>query len=69
MFDCVSSFPFAVMVRCVRATMSVLPHILDDIVMHVIAKGDIFQFIGHGYTNTGIVLCESRQYWFEFVAM
>ena len=37
--------------------------------MHVVLKGGIFEFIGLGHTNNGIVLCELHQDWFEFSAM
>ena len=36
--------------------MSVHPHISDEIVMRVLVKGSVFEFIGLGRTNNGIVL-------------
>ena len=69
MFDHVRSLPFAVTVGCVRYKASVCPHILDGVVMHVVVKGGVFTFIGHGRTKNGIFLCESRQECFEFVTM
>ena len=69
MFDRMISLPFAVKVRCMRAKASVRPHILDDVVMHVVVKGGVFEFIGHGITSNRILLCESLHYWFEFVTM
>ena len=58
-----------VRVEFFRAKVSVRPHISDDVLMYVLVKGDIFEFIGLGRMKNGIVLCESRQDWFEFVAM
>ena len=57
-------YPFTVTVRCVRSKVSVWPRIFDDIVMHEVVKGDIFEFAGIGRTKNWIVLCESRQDWF-----
>ena len=45
MFYCVSSIPFAIMVGCVRFKVSVHPHVYDDVEMHVIFKGGVFDFI------------------------
>ena len=39
MFDFVRSLPFMVTIGCGRAKTSVCPHISDDFVMHVLAKG------------------------------
>ena len=61
MFDQVSSLPFSVTVGCARDKASVFPHILYDSIMHVVVKGDAFEFIGLGRKNNGIVLCDSRQ--------
>ena len=69
MFDYVRFYPFAVMVGCVRFKLSVRPRILDEVVMNVVVKGGVFEFIGIVRTKNEIVLCESRQDWFEFVAM
>ena len=56
--------PFLVTVGFVRSTESVRPRISDDVVIHVLVKGDIFYFIGCGRTENWIVLCESHQDWF-----
>ena len=69
MFDHVSSLLLTVTVGCVRAKASVCPHISDDVVMHVVVKGEVFEFIRLRRTKNSIVLCESRQDWFEFVVM
>ena len=69
MLNNVRYFPLVVMVRCVRDKTSVCPHISDDVVLHVVVKVDVFEFIGLEQTNTGIMLCESIHQWFEFVAM
>ena len=61
MFDRVSYLPVTVMLVCVRSKEYLLPHISDDAVMHVVVKGDVFEFTGCGLTNNGIVLCESLQ--------
>ena len=68
-FDYVSSFPFAVMVIFVSSKAYVRPRMSDDVVMHVVVKGGVFEFIGCGQMNNGIVVCELRQDWFEFFAM
>ena len=49
--------------------MYVIPHISDYIVIHVIVKGYVFEFIGLGRTKNRIVLCEWCLDWFEFVAI
>ena len=69
MVDCVSTNLFAGTVVCVRAKASVFPHVLDGVVAHVVFKWDTFEVICRGQTNNGIVLCQSRRYWFEFVTM
>ena len=53
-------YPFVVTVEFVRANAYVRPHILDDVVMHVVVKGYVFEFIGLGSMNNWIVLCESH---------
>ena len=68
-FDCVRTIPFMVTVGCVRDKASVCPHVYDDIVMHVIVRGDVFEFICCGRTKNGIMFCESFQDWFDIVAM
>ena len=50
-----------VAVGFVRANSYVRPHILDDVVMHVAVKGDLFEIVGLGRMNNWIVLCESHQ--------
>ena len=64
MFDRMISLPFAVKVRCMRAKASVRPHILDDVVMHVVVKGGAFEFIGTRRTKNWVVLSELHQDWF-----
>ena len=61
MLDGLGSFPFVVTFECVRYKASFRPHILDDGIMYVVFKGEVFEFIGCGRTNNGIVLCDSRQ--------
>ena len=61
MFDCVIFYPFAVRVRCVRAKASFLPRVLDDVVIHLLFKENLFYFIVLVGTNNVIVLCESCQ--------
>ena len=68
-FYCVRSTPFTVTVRCVRSKVSVCPHVSDDVVMHVIFKEDVFEFICCGRTKNRIVFCESLQDWFKFIAV
>ena len=43
--------PFAVTVIFVRAKAYICLRISDDIVIHVVIKGDIFGFIGRGCTK------------------
>ena len=45
MFDHVGSIPFEVMVGCVTAKVYVCPHVPDEVVMHVIVKGEVFELI------------------------
>ena len=68
-FDHVRSFQLTVTTICVRAKVSIQPRILNDIVIHVVLKGDVFYFIERGRMKNGIVLCESRQDWFVFVGI
>ena len=68
-FDCVIFFPYAATVGCVRAKASVYPHISDDVIIHVAVKGVIFDFIGFGGTKNMIILCESLQDLFKFIAI
>ena len=69
MFDHLIFSPFAVMFVCVRANVYVCQHISDDVVMHVLFKGEVLYFIGIGRKKNCILLCESRQDWFDFVVM
>ena len=69
MFDHVRSIPFAVTVVCVRDKASIRQHVSDEVIMYVVVKGGLFEFICHGRTKNGIVLCEMNQGWFEFLAM
>ena len=57
------------MVGCMRAKAPVCPRILNDVVMYVVVKGDVFEYIGLRCMKNDIVLCESRKVWFEFVAV
>ena len=69
MFDNSLFFPFPATVGFVRAKAYVRPCIFDDVIMHEVFKGGVFQFIGVGRTKYGIVLCESPQDWFEVVVI
>ena len=53
--------PFLVMVRYVRDKASVRPRISYDVIMYVVIKGGVFEFIGHGRMKNWILLCEFRQ--------
>ena len=48
----------------VRSKASVYPRIFDVVVMSVVVKGGVFEFIGHGFTKNWVVLCDSYQDWF-----
>ena len=50
--------------RIVSAKASLRPHIFDLVVMRVVFKGDVFEFIGYGHTKKWIVLCELHHDWF-----
>ena len=54
MFDHSLSSPFSIMVGFVSDKASVHPRISDDVVMHVVVKGGVFEFIGCGHTKTGL---------------
>ena len=69
MFDHFFFSLFSVTFGFVRSKAYVRPLILYDVLMHVLVKGDVFEFIGLGRTKNWIMLCESRQDWFEFSAM
>ena len=62
MFD--NFFFYSFVDGTVRAKVSVLLHIFDVVVMCVVVKGNIFEFIGNRHTKNWIVLCESHQDWF-----
>ena len=64
MFDYLLFSPFAVTILFVRAKASIHPRMMDDAVMHVVAKGDVFEFKGRGRTKNWILLCDFRQDWF-----
>ena len=51
MFDCVKSIQFVIIVVCVRVKASVCKCVYEDIVMHVIFKWDVFEFIYHEIMN------------------
>ena len=59
--------PFLVMVGCVRAKVSIFLHILNEVVMYLLNKGDVFECIGIGRKNNWILLCELHQDWFGFL--
>ena len=61
MFDHLLFTPFVVTVGCVKYEEPVIPCILDDVVMYVVVKGDVFEVIGYGRTKNWIMLCKSRQ--------
>ena len=61
MFYRVISLTFTFTVACVRSKESFRPRISNYIVMHVVVKGDVFEFIGRVITKNGILLCELRQ--------
>ena len=59
--------PFTSTVVFVMAKESIHPRTSDDVTMHVLVKGDAFEFIGRGRTNNWIMLCELHQDWFYFL--
>ena len=61
MFDNSLFYAFAVTVAFLRAKAPVSPHILDVVIMIVVVKGDVFEFIGHRNTKNWMVLCELNQ--------
>ena len=67
MFNNLFFYPFVDGI--VRYNASVRPLIFDVVVMRVVVKGDVFEFIGHRLTNNWMVFYESHQDWFYFVAM
>ena len=64
MFDNLLFYPFVVTVKFVRAKDSVLPCIFDDVVIHEVVKGDVFEFVGLGHKRNWILLCDSQYDWF-----
>ena len=50
-FDNEFFYPFTATVGFLRAKVSVRPHILDVVVMHVLVKGDVFLFIDRRLTK------------------
>ena len=64
MFDNLVFSAFVVMVGCVGSKASVRLLILDDVVMHEVVKGGVFEFIGFVRMKNWIVLCEFRHDWF-----
>ena len=61
MFDNVNFSPCTVTARCVRSKVSIRPHISYDVVIHVVVKEYVLEFIGRGGTNKWIVFCELHQ--------
>ena len=61
MFDHLLFTPFVVTIGYVKYKESISPCILDDVVMYVVVKGDVFEVIGYGRTKNWIMLCKSRQ--------
>ena len=62
MFDHSIFSPFVV--GFVRAEAFFRPHISDMVVMHVLVKGEIFDFIRCRCAKNWMVLCELHQDWF-----
>ena len=52
-----------------RAEASICSRVSDNVVMRVIFKGGIFEFMCRGCTRNGIFLRESWKKLFEFIAM
>ena len=61
MFDNSFFSPFTDTVGFMRAKAYVRLHISGVFVMHVLIKGDVFEFIGRKNTNNWMVFCESHQ--------
>ena len=62
MFDHLLFSPFVDGI--VRAKAYVCPRIFDVVLMRVVVKGGVFEFIGHIRTNNWMMLCESHPDWF-----
>ena len=69
MFDCVRYAPFGITFGSVRSKESVLPCMSDYVIVHVIVKWDVFEFVGCVGTKNTVFIRESHQYWFEFIAI
>ena len=54
MFYCVISFPFELVVGCVRDKACTIHCVYYDLVMHAIVKGGVFEFISCGRLKNGI---------------
>ena len=63
------SIPFAIIVRRVKSNAYICPFLSYDVTMHVIFEGGVFYFVYYIHIKNNIVLCELRQYWFEFIAI
>ena len=62
-------FPYHFVDGIVRAFESFRPHKFDVVVMSLVVKGEVFQFIGRGLTKNYMVFCELHQDQFYCVAM
>ena len=60
-FDNMNFSPFVVTFECVRSKTPVYPRVLCHIVIHIVAKGEIFESIVLEGTKNSILLCESLQ--------
>ena len=47
----------------------VRPWLFDVVIMSVVVKGGVFEFIGRGGMENWMLMCESHQYWFYLVAI
>ena len=47
-----------------RAKASICPHIFGVVVMHIVFKGEVFDFIGHILMKNWMLLYEWYQDWF-----
>ena len=50
-FECVNFPPFVVTAGCVMAKAYVCPRVSDDLIMYVLVKGGLIEFMGLGETN------------------
>ena len=69
MFDHLVCSLFAATVAFFRSKESVWPHILDEVLMNVLFKGGVFEFLGTGCTKIWVVFCDLLQDWSCFVDM